>query len=93
MKPMLKHRGLKIIANSNFKAMVDEDTCTGCEECLDLCQVKAIEMADDTAKINAEFCLGCGNCVSQCPSGSMSLVRCADAKPPRQSDKVVGFGV
>ena len=93
MGPMLKHRGLKIIAGSNFKAVVDEDTCTGCEECLDICQVKAIEMVDGTAKVNEEFCLGCGNCVSRCPSESLSLVRCTDVKPPRQSDKVVGMGV
>ena len=93
LKPMLKHRGLKIIAGSNFKAVVDKDSCTGCEECVNLCQVKAIEMMDGTAEINEDYCMGCGNCVSQCPSGSLSLVRCADTKPPRQSEKVVGFGV
>jgi NAD-dependent dihydropyrimidine dehydrogenase PreA subunit len=93
MKPMLKHRGLKIIAGSNFIAVVDEDTCIGCEACVDLCQVKAIKMSDGIAKVNEGYCLGCGNCVSQCPSESLGLVRCADAKPPKQSDKVVGFGL
>lgn len=93
MKPMLKHRGLNIIAGSNFKAVADTDTCTGCEECVELCQVKAIEMADGIAKVNEAYCLGCGNCVSRCPSESLTLVRCADARPPRQSEKVIGFGV
>ena len=93
MKPMLKHRGLKMILGSNFTAVVDEDTCIGCEECVDLCQVKAIEMDDGTAKINADYCMGCGNCVAQCPSESLSLVRSAEHKPPKQSDKVVGFGI
>lgn len=93
MKPMLKHRGLKMIAGSNFMAVVDPETCIGCGECVDLCQVNAIETANDIAQINADYCMGCGNCVSQCPSGSLALVRCADYKPPKQSDKVVGFGV
>ncbi len=93
MKPMLKHRGLNRIGGSNFAAVVDPETCTGCEECVDLCQVEAIEMEDDKAKINPDYCIGCGNCVSQCPSGSLSLVRCSDYKPPKQREDVVGFGL
>jgi Pyruvate/2-oxoacid:ferredoxin oxidoreductase delta subunit len=93
LKPMLKHRGLNMIAGSNFVSVVDTDTCIGCGECVELCQVKAIEMADDIAQINADYCMGCGNCVSQCSSESLVLVRCAEVKPPKQSEKVVGFGV
>jgi len=93
LKAMIKHRGLNMIAGSNFAAVVDTDTCIGCGECVELCQVKAIEMADDIAQINADYCMGCGNCVSQCSSESLVLVRCAEVKPPKQSEKVVGFGV
>jgi len=93
MKPMLKFRGLTTIAGSNFVSVVDPETCTGCEECVELCQVKAIEMEDDMAKINQDYCIGCGICVSQCPSESLSLVRCSDYKPPKQSEDVIGFGV
>ncbi|MFO7963800.1 MAG: 4Fe-4S binding protein [Desulfobacterales bacterium] len=93
MKPMLKHRGLNMIAGSNFVSVVDEETCIGCGECVDICQVDAIEMIDDIARINPDYCMGCANCVSLCPSGSLTLVRCADYKPPKQSEKVVGFGI
>ncbi len=93
MKPMLKFPGLKTIAGSNFGSVADPETCTGCEECVELCQVKAIEMEDDKAKINQDYCIGCGICVSQCPSGTLSLVRRSDQKPPKQSEDVVGFGV
>ena len=90
---MIRHRGLNRIAGSNFVAVSDPDTCIGCGECVDLCQVMAIEMSDEKAKINPDYCMGCGNCVSVCPSGSLSLVRCSDYKPPAQSAKVVGFGI
>lgn len=93
LKPMITHRGLRRIASSNFMAVVDQDTCIGCGECVELCQVTAIEMTDDKAKINPDYCMGCGNCVSLCPSGSLSLVRCSEYKPPKQSEKVVGFGI
>jgi NAD-dependent dihydropyrimidine dehydrogenase PreA subunit len=93
LKPMIAHRGLNRIAGSNFVAVSDPDTCIGCGECVNLCQVMAIEMSDEKAKINPDYCMGCGNCVSVCPSGSLSLVRCSDYKPPAQSTKVVGFGI
>jgi Pyruvate/2-oxoacid:ferredoxin oxidoreductase delta subunit len=93
MKPMLKFPGVKSIAGSNFASVSDPETCTGCEECVDLCQVKAIEMEEEKAKINQDYCIGCGICVSQCPSGSLSLARISDQKPPKQSEDVVGFGV
>jgi NAD-dependent dihydropyrimidine dehydrogenase PreA subunit len=93
LKPMITHRGLKRIAGSNFAAFADTETCIGCGECVNLCQVGALEMEDDKIKINQAYCMGCGNCVSHCPSGSLSLVRCSDYKPPKQSEKVVGFGI
>lgn len=52
---------------------VDEDLCTGCEECLDVCVFKGIEMIDDKAFIRDKYCLGCGRCESVCPSGAISI--------------------
>jgi NAD-dependent dihydropyrimidine dehydrogenase PreA subunit len=93
LTPMIKHRGLKRIIGSNFVSVVDPESCIGCGDCIDLCQMTAIEIIDDKAKINPDYCMGCGNCVSQCPLGSLSLVRCSDYIPPKQKDHVVGFGV
>ena len=91
--PMIKHRGLKRIVASNFVAVVDPESCIGCGECVDLCQMIAIDMQDDIARINQDYCMGCGNCVSQCPAESLSLVRCSDYKPRQQRDDIVGFGL
>jgi len=60
---------------SNYFAQVDRDECTGCETCLDRCQMDAILIVDDTAEINLDRCIGCGLCVSTCPSNALQLVR------------------
>lgn len=93
LTPMIKHHGLKRIVGSNFVSVVDPESCIGCGECVDLCQVTAIEIKDDKAITNQDYCMGCGNCVSQCPSGSLSLVRCSDYKPRQQRGDIVGFGL
>ena len=63
-----------LIAKSNYYAEVDDETCEGCEACIDRCQVNAIEMKDDVAFITHDICIGCGLCVSTCPTGSMSMI-------------------
>ncbi|MBI4768046.1 MAG: 4Fe-4S binding protein, partial [Deltaproteobacteria bacterium] len=69
-----KYNNLTAIAQSNYYAAVDSQTCTACETCLERCQVKAIEIADDVSVITKDRCIGCGLCVSTCPTGSITLV-------------------
>ena len=69
-----KHDMPGMIAQSDYYASVDADTCEGCETCTDRCQVNAIEMIDEIAAITLESCIGCGLCVSTCPTGSLSMV-------------------
>ncbi len=90
---MKKYRGLKQVAGSNFLAVVDQETCTGCGDCLDRCQMEAIELEGETARVIEAYCIGCGNCVSRCPTESLSLVRCGEAEPPRKPGEIVGLGV
>jgi NAD-dependent dihydropyrimidine dehydrogenase PreA subunit len=42
--------------------LVDEQLCTGCEECLDYCCVDAIKMADGIAAIDLDLCVECSVC-------------------------------
>ncbi|MFC1859800.1 4Fe-4S binding protein [Thermodesulfobacteriota bacterium] len=60
---------------SNYFAEVDEETCIGCETCIERCQMEAIEMVDETATIYLDRCIGCGLCVTTCPTESLSLVK------------------
>ncbi|UCF06253.1 MAG: CoB--CoM heterodisulfide reductase iron-sulfur subunit A family protein [bacterium] len=54
-------------------AYVQDELCSGCKTCIDLCPYGAISFDDekDTAKVNGALCKGCGTCVASCPSGSL----------------------
>ena len=61
-------------AFSNFYAVVDRELCTGCETCLERCQMGAITITEeDVAEINRDRCIGCGLCVTTCPDEAMRL--------------------
>jgi UDP-glucose 4-epimerase len=52
---------------------VDEDLCVGCEDCLEVCVFKGMEMIDGKAFVNQDNCLGCGRCESTCPNEAISI--------------------
>jgi Na+-translocating ferredoxin:NAD+ oxidoreductase subunit B len=59
---------------SNYLAQADPDLCSGCEICLDRCQMGAITLTDDhIARIDLDRCIGCGLCVTQCATGALHL--------------------
>ncbi|MFX0004240.1 MAG: ATP-binding protein [Candidatus Hodarchaeota archaeon] len=61
--------------SSNFYAQSDPDLCTGCETCVERCQMDAITIFDEKAKVNLDRCIGCGNCVVTCGSDAMTLYK------------------
>ena len=63
---------------SNYFAEVDTDECTGCETCMDRCQMDAITMVDDVAQISLGRCIGCGLCITTCPGEAVSLIKKAE---------------
>lgn len=75
------------VVYSNHFAVVSAEDCTGCETCLDRCQMNAIEINDDdVAQVKLERCIGCGLCVTTCPTEAISLQPKADqAVPPETS--------
>ena len=71
---------------SNYYAQVDEELCTGCETCVDRCQMEAIEVVDGISTVLLNRCIGCGLCVTTCPTEAIQLVKKDDDKlyePPR----------
>jgi NAD-dependent dihydropyrimidine dehydrogenase PreA subunit len=59
---------------SNYYAAVNPDECTGCETCVERCQMEAISInEDDVAAINLDRCIGCGLCVTTCPTAALRL--------------------
>jgi heterodisulfide reductase subunit A len=62
------------IALEPFRATVDQDKCSGCRICNDLCPFNAILFHEDrmVTEINPALCQGCGTCVAACPAGAIS---------------------
>ncbi|QJB58195.1 ATP-binding protein [Pseudodesulfovibrio sp. zrk46] len=50
----------------------DEDKCTGCRACSELCQFKAITVMGDTLLTFPEMCHGCGGCIAICPEKALT---------------------
>jgi Na+-translocating ferredoxin:NAD+ oxidoreductase RNF subunit RnfB len=58
---------------SNYFAQVDDELCTGCETCLERCQMEAIDVVDGLANVDLDRCIGCGLCVTTCPDEAILL--------------------
>jgi NAD-dependent dihydropyrimidine dehydrogenase PreA subunit len=63
------------MVQSNYFARVDEYECTGCETCIERCQMEAIDVIDGIANIELDRCIGCGLCVSTCPVEAIRLIK------------------
>jgi H+/Na+-translocating ferredoxin:NAD+ oxidoreductase subunit B len=60
---------------ANHRAVIESDACTGCEACLERCQMGALSMGDDeTAQVDPDRCIGCGLCVITCPAEAIQLI-------------------
>ena len=54
-------------------AVVDADSCTGCETCVDTCPSEAITMKDGIAFVDADMCVDCEACVDECPAEAIHM--------------------
>ena len=53
-------------------AKVNQEKCTGCGACVDVCPMEAIKIENDKAVISDD-CSECGVCESECPNDAISL--------------------
>jgi MinD superfamily P-loop ATPase len=51
---------------------VDEENCTRCRACAEVCQFKAISVMGDVVLTFPEMCHGCGACMAVCPEDVIS---------------------
>ncbi|MGC8862502.1 MAG: ATP-binding protein [Armatimonadota bacterium] len=51
--------------------IVDENKCTACGKCKDICQHGAIAVLGKTAVAFENLCHGCGGCILVCPEGAI----------------------
>ncbi len=77
----INERGVaNAVARSNYRARVDEASCTGCEACLSRCQVSAISIIEGQARVDAARCIGCGLCLAVCNFEALELERLPEAE-------------
>lgn len=51
---------------------IDEDKCTFCKKCAEICRFKAIAVVSKTVLTFPELCHGCGGCVVVCPENAVT---------------------
>jgi H+/Na+-translocating ferredoxin:NAD+ oxidoreductase subunit B len=71
---------------SNHRAIVNKENCTGCEICIERCEMDAISMdEEEIAVINYDRCIGCGLCVTTCSFDAMSLEKRPEKYTPPEN--------
>jgi MinD superfamily P-loop ATPase len=58
--------------STSFKAEIDQDKCTRCGKCRDICRFFAIEKNDEF-RVNKFLCEGCGACQIVCPEDAIDI--------------------
>lgn len=59
--------------SSGSKAEIDQEKCSACSICYNLCRFKAIDIDEGVFRINEFACEGCGLCVIACPDEAISI--------------------
>ncbi|CAB1076150.1 Uncharacterized di-4Fe-4S ferredoxin domain-containing protein, Dalk_0169 type [Olavius algarvensis Delta 1 endosymbiont] len=75
LRSLKMHPSPAEMVQSNYFARVDEAECTGCETCVERCQIDAIEVVDGISTIDLNRCIGCGLCVTTCPVDAIELIK------------------
>jgi heterodisulfide reductase subunit A len=65
--------------------VVDEKSCIGCGNCIEVCPYGAIELKEggpmgQVAEVNPGLCKGCGTCPGACPSSSIQQLGFTDGQ-------------
>ncbi len=64
--------------------VIDPKLCTGCGECVDVCDADAIEGKDGYIHIiDADYCEKCGRCVDVCEAGAARVATGKIKLPPK----------
>jgi heterodisulfide reductase subunit A2 len=64
----------KEISLEPIRATINEEQCSGCRICNDICPFNAILFHEDkmVSEVNPALCQGCGTCVAACPAGAIT---------------------
>ncbi len=68
------------IEKSYYRSIIDEDSCNGCQDCIEACPFAAVAMRKPSmtskklkAIVDSEKCFGCGICVLTCALKAITM--------------------
>jgi NAD-dependent dihydropyrimidine dehydrogenase PreA subunit len=77
-------QGVMQMANKEYKGEggwtieIDEDKCTGCGECVNICPSEVFEVVNDKSTCpKVDDCSECGVCVDTCPEKAIKHSSCS----------------
>ena len=53
--------------------IIDQDLCTGCGICVDVCPLDTISLQGDKAVVTGNTSLNCGHCMAACPEEAITV--------------------
>ena len=56
-----------------FMRETEQERCTGCGDCVEVCPVDALSRSDGTPIVDEEWCIGCCVCVVNCSNEAAKL--------------------
>jgi len=57
-----------------YEVTVDEEKCTGCGECVDICPDDVYELQNEkSVPVRAEDCSGCESCIEVCEQEAITV--------------------
>ena len=71
-----------VLMATYFIRETDEELCSGCGDCVELCQVDAVTIEENIAVVDKDWCIGCGICVVHCSTSAAKLKPRSDVLPP-----------
>ena len=92
LRSLAEFNNSSAIARSDFLAIVDEDLCVACGDCLSRCQFGALDLQEDLCRVDPANCVGCGLCVPACPEDALILIRRPVGEVPPPPEDIRAWG-
>jgi ferredoxin len=62
-----------VLMATYFIRETDEEACTGCGACAEICPVEAVKLEGDVPVVDKDWCIGCGVCSTVCPVDAVKI--------------------
>jgi len=75
------------LLQTNFYVKIEPEKCTGCGECLKLCQMDALIPVNSHTEVQGKNCIGCGVCLNACEFEAITLLKTEKEEVPPKNGK------